>query len=174
MSEVQKYESEVGLMKESGVGQYVKLYDYRTLQAKIDQLTKEQEELKVEIDRLQQYNDAAILTKERDLLKAKLLTSESGFGESSEAWRYRKIHHAVDQMGGFANFSEWVNYHAKEYFCTVQNLDGKLDIAVKALELLRRDYSLWKVPRAGGQDKYAALPPAMRVIDAALVKINAK
>lgn len=32
MKQIQKYESEVGMIKESGVGQYVKLHDYRTLE----------------------------------------------------------------------------------------------------------------------------------------------
>jgi hypothetical protein len=40
MKPVQKYESEYGLMKPSGVGQYVNLYDYRTLEYKYAWLIK--------------------------------------------------------------------------------------------------------------------------------------
>lgn len=61
--------------------------------------------------------------KERDALKSQLSacegelkTNQTGFEEKSEAWRYRKIHAAVEQMGGFANFESWVNEHAKDYF----------------------------------------------------------
>lgn len=38
-----------------------------------------------------------------------------------------------------------------------------------ALEQLRADSKLWKIG-AGGQDKYAGLPPAMRIIDAVLAE----
>lgn len=38
----------------------------------------------------------------------------------------------------------------------------------EALQKLRDDRSLWQKPRAGGQDKYAGMPPGMRVVDEAL------
>ena len=41
--------------------------------------------------------------------------------------------------------------------------------ALDALERLRAEPKLWK-RGAGGQDQYAGLPPAMRVIDAVLAK----
>ena len=40
MKHVSKYQAEYGIMKESGVGQYVKLYDYRTLEYKYAWLIK--------------------------------------------------------------------------------------------------------------------------------------
>lgn len=39
---------------------------------------------------------------------------------------------------------------------------------VTLLQKLRSDSSLWKAGGAGGQDQYAGLPPAMRLIDEAL------
>ncbi len=41
-----------------------------------------------------------------------------------------------------------------------------------ALTQLRGDPRLWRRGGAGGQDEYAGLPPAMRIIDAALRKVK--
>lgn len=50
----------------------------------------------------------------------------SGYGESHEAYRYRQIHEAVHQMGGWANFRHWVQRHSKEDFETCKNLEEKI------------------------------------------------
>ena len=39
---------------------------------------------------------------------------------------------------------------------------------VEVLRKIRNDTSLWKAPRAGGQDQYAGMPPFCRIIDAAM------
>ena len=50
-------------------------------------------------------------------------------------------------------------------------LKQKRDLQIKIKKIqplllkLRDDPSLWKLGRAGGQDSYAGLPPAMRIID---------
>lgn len=62
------------------------------------------------------------------------LAKPSGLQESTEAWRYRQIHDAVNQMGGWANFSVWVNFHAKEYFESAEVLRDQLNIALEALK----------------------------------------
>lgn len=38
------------------------------------------------------------------------------------------------------------------------------------LDKLRKDKSLWRTSGAGGQDQYAGLPPAIRLIDEVLGK----
>lgn len=48
-----------------------------------------------------------------------------------------------------------------------------LDVAMATLAKLRLDGSLWKRPGSGGQDRYAGMPPGMRIIDEALQRIRA-
>ena len=38
---LRKYAPELGLMKESGIGQYIKLFDYQTLQGELELLKKQ-------------------------------------------------------------------------------------------------------------------------------------
>ncbi len=40
--------------------------------------------------------------------------------------------------------------------------------AKQLLHEIRTDTSTWKAPRAGGQDQYAGLPPAIRRLDEAI------
>lgn len=46
-----------------------------------------------------------------------------GMGETWKAYRYDEIHHAVEQMGGWANFSYWIKRHAASYFETSKTLE---------------------------------------------------
>lgn len=47
-------------------------------------------------------------------------------------------------------------------------LQAHINVLREALDRLREDRKLWKVSGIGGQDSYAGLPPAMRIIDEAL------
>lgn len=51
-------------------------------------------------------------------------------------------------------------------------LESALKTAEEALEKLCHDPSQWRRGGAGGQDKYAGLPPGMRFVDAALAAIK--
>lgn len=46
----------------------------------------------------------------------------TGLNEKSAAWRYSKIHGAVELMGGWANCSYWIINHASNYFRTCEKL----------------------------------------------------
>ncbi len=55
----------------------------------------------------------------------------TGYGADHCAWRYVKIHGAVEMMGGWANCSYWIQNHANNYFMTCEKL-------VKLLEKVGR------------------------------------
>jgi hypothetical protein len=42
---------------------------------------------------------------------------------------------------------------------------------IEELEKLK-DPSMWKFPRAGGQDQYAGMPPAIRIIDSIIDQLE--
>jgi hypothetical protein len=42
---------------------------------------------------------------------------------------------------------------------------------IEELEKLKEP-SMWKFPRAGGQDQYAGMPPAIRIIDVLIEKLT--
>ena len=42
------------------------------------------------------------------------------------------------------------------------------------LEKINNSPELWRIPKAGGQDQYAGMPPFCRLIDAALIRHRAK
>jgi len=46
----------------------------------------------------------------------------TGFDEKHCAYRYVKIHGAVELMGGWANCSYWMQNHAANYFQTCEKL----------------------------------------------------
>lgn len=56
---------------------------------------------------------------------------------------------------------------AKETILNLKNDNVKM---LELLTKLRLDSSLWKASKAGGQDSYAGLPPAMRLIDEMIIK----
>lgn len=55
-----------------------------------------------------------------------------------------------------------------DYIVKQVELQSQVNMLREALELLRSDKKLWKINGIGGQDSYAGLPPAMRIIDEAL------
>lgn len=48
----------------------------------------------------------------------------TGLDEQLCAYRYAKIHGAVELMGGWANCSHWIQNHANNYFNTCENILG--------------------------------------------------
>lgn len=54
----------------------------------------------------------------------------TGLSISQNSYRYSQIDKAVDQMGGFANFSVWVNEHAKDYFMSLDKALSIIDLFV--------------------------------------------
>jgi hypothetical protein len=55
-----------------------------------------------------------------------------------------------------------------KYQSQLKELEAEAAAMREALETIRNNPLLWKIPRICGQDKYAGLPPAMRKIDHAL------
>lgn len=56
----------------------------------------------------------------------------SGLSTTAEAYRYAQIHKAVEDMGGFANFSAWVTEHAKDYFMSLEQALSVIDVLVNS------------------------------------------
>lgn len=118
----------VSSLREDSLGSLVKFKDFQSQIAELKQIHETQTH---NLDWLNKQNIE--LTKERDEL-LKRGGPESVFNERHESHRYRQIHSAVEQMGGWANFSYWILRHSKEYFDTCSNIEEKLTEAVKALE----------------------------------------
>lgn len=55
-----------------------------------------------------------------------------------------------------------------KYQSQLKELEAEAAAMREALETIRNNPLLWKIPSICGQDKYAGLPPAMRKIDHAL------
>lgn len=60
----------------------------------------------------------------------------------------------------------------KEALDERDSLRAKLSLVRRKVEEIGNDSSLWKVPRIGGQDQYAGMPPACRIIDEILDDIK--
>ena len=54
---------------------------------------------------------------------SKCLKAITGMGIDSAVWRYLEIHGCIDRMGGFANFSHYVNKCAEEDYLAHRNLE---------------------------------------------------
>lgn len=50
----------------------------------------------------------------------------TGYGKNHCAWRYVRIHGAVERMGGMANFAHYVNTCAEEDYKAFRNLEARL------------------------------------------------
>lgn len=69
-------------------------------------------------------------------LQEELLDKRTGYEMHHQAWRYSKLHDAVDKMGGFANFKHWVINKAancKKSWDALENKITELENQVETL-----------------------------------------
>jgi hypothetical protein len=57
----------------------------------------------------------------------------TGFDSQHCAYRYTKIHGAVEMMGGWANCAYWMQNHAANYFRTCEKLEKLLRQTIQQL-----------------------------------------
>lgn len=62
-----------------------------------------------------------------------------GFDEKHAAYRYVRVHGAVELMGGWANFSYWIQNHASNYFRTCEKLETLANRLINQLPKNRRE-----------------------------------
>lgn len=85
-------------------------------------------------DYQKKYKDNVDLFNKEDA-QDQFFVNVTGFNKQHCAWRYARIHGAVERMGGMANFSHYVNTCAEEDYKAFKNLTEQLK---KANELLIR------------------------------------
>jgi hypothetical protein len=78
-------------------------------------------------------------------LKETKMSDAYSYSDSQCAWRYRQIHEAVEKMGGWANFSHWLNTHSVNYFATCRQQDVKLKLSMEMIGRLEVALK-WKNP----------------------------
>lgn len=63
----------------------------------------------------------------------------TGYDVGHCAWRYLKIHGAVDRMGGFANFSSYSNKSAESDYLHLEKLEKRIMEAEKILNKIENE-----------------------------------
>lgn len=120
---IQKYESGVSTMKESGVGQYVKLYDYRTLEGRVAELEAQVETFETHLDLFKE--SIALPFKQReDVLKAKT-------GPSVKASYVKELEAEVTKLRSYGAELERSSIPREDVKALVETLES---IAAKHIE----------------------------------------